>query len=179
MKLALFVCLLYSTCIFAQSNIPKNFRDFKTIDGILRAVLKGVSNKKGETRNWAAFRSLFLPTCTFTVVNHRDSLFKPLETVNLDEFIKTVSEDSDEVGYTEMELGRITKSYNGIANVFQGFVGIDAENNKQRGVNSYQLVFANNRWYVANLVWTLETKDAKFPGELLGTQTKTKEHLNH
>ena len=40
-----------------------------------------------------------------------------------------------------MELGRITERFNGIANVFQGFVGIDAKNNKQRGVNSYQLVF--------------------------------------
>jgi hypothetical protein len=170
MKSALFVCLLFSTSIFAQSHTANNSRDFKTIDGILRAVLKGVSNKRGEARNWAAFRTLFLPACTFTVVNHSDSLFKPLETVNLDEFIKTVSEDSDEVGYTEKELGRITQRFNGIANVFQGFVGIDAGNNKLRGVNSYQLVFANSRWYVANLVWTLETKGAKFPKELLGTR---------
>src|ERR1700733_15182732 len=147
MKSVLFVCLLFSTSIFAQSGMGNNPRDFKTIDGILRALLQGVSNNNGEARNWTAFRTLFLPSCTFTVVNHSDSLFKPLETVNLYEFIKAVSKDSDEVGYTEKELGRITQRFNGIANVFQGFVGIDAENNKQRGVNSYQLVFANNRWY--------------------------------
>src|SRR5580700_10632878 len=128
MKSPLFVCLLFSTSIFAQPDITNNSFDVKTIDGILHAVLKGVSNKKGETRNWKAFRNLFLPTCTFIVVNHSDSLFKPLETVNLDEFIKTVSEDSDEVGYTEKELGRVTQRFNGIANVFQGFVGIDADN---------------------------------------------------
>ncbi|HLX94024.1 MAG TPA: hypothetical protein VKR32_20210 [Puia sp.] len=168
MKSLLLVCLLFSTSIFAQSDIENNSRDFKTINGLLRAVLKGVTNKRGEVRNWTAFRNLFLPTCTFTVVNHNDSLFKPLETFNLDEFIKAVSQDSDEVGYTEKELGRITQRFNGIANVFQGFVGVDAENNKQRGVNSYQLVLFNNRWYVANLVWTLETNGAKFPKELLG-----------
>jgi hypothetical protein len=92
---------------------------------------------------------------------------KPPETASLDEFIKMVTQDSDEVGYTEEKLGRIIQRFNGMANVFQGFVGTGAYKSKQRGVNIYQLVFANNRRYVASLVWTMQTKEAKLPKTLL------------
>ncbi len=57
-------------------------------------------------------------------------------------------------GFEEFELGKVINEYNGIANVFQSFYGKDSEGAEEKGINSYQLVYFKNRWWIANMVWT-------------------------
>ena len=38
---------------------------------------------------------------------------------------------------------------------------------RARGINSLQLVYANNRWYIASLIWLEETPDNLLPKEYL------------
>ena len=72
-------------------------------------------------------------------------------------------------GYLEHETGKTINEFNGIANVFQSFYGKDSENEEARGINSYQLVYFGKRWWIVNLLWTLETDKIKIPKKYLRT----------
>lgn len=165
--LLVFFILISATTLTAQEKMSADTNAAKSIDGIVKEVLRLVSGEKGKTRNWEALRNLFLPTATFTVLNNSDSIPQPVETVSLDDFIKLMHDEYYEQGYLEYEIGKTIDEYNGIANVFQSFYGKDSENREERGINSYQLVYFKKRWWVANLLWTGDTNGVKIPDKYL------------
>ena len=165
--LLVFFILISATTLTAQEKMSADTNAAKSIDGIVKEVLRLVSGEKGKTRNWEALRNLFLPTATFTVLNNSDSILQPVETVSLDDFIKLMHDEYYEQGYLEYEIGKTIDEYNGIANVFQSFYGKDSENREERGINSYQLVYFKKRWWVANLLWTGDTNGVKIPDKYL------------
>jgi hypothetical protein len=70
-------------------------------------------------------------------------------------------------GYLEYEISKVVNEYNGIANVFQTFYGKDSENREEKGINSYQLVYFNHRWWIASLLWTGDNNGVKVPKKYL------------
>lgn len=169
MKNILILGLLFfiTTDLRAQEKLSADTLAVKTIDGILKEVLRISSREKGKDPNWEAFRNLFLPTAKFTVLNHDDSFPVPVETVTLEEFIELMDDPYYDEGYIEYELGKVVNEYNGIANVFQSVYQKDSENVESRAVNSYQLVYFNDRWWIANLIWTSESNEFEIPKEYL------------
>jgi len=167
--LALFFFLNFLISLKAQDTISADTNAVKSIAGIVKEALRLQSGERGQTRNWKALRNLFLPTATFTILNieNGDSLRKPTETVSLDEFIELLHDDYYEEGYLEYETGKTVDEFNGIANVFQSFYGKDSKNEVARGINSYQLVYFGRRWWIANLLWTLETDKVKISKKYL------------
>jgi hypothetical protein len=169
MKIILTLFFFFNSLISlkAQEIISPDTNAVKSIDGIVKEVLRLQSGERGKTRNWKALRNLFLPTATFTILNKGDSLRQPTETVSLDDFIDLMHDDYYEEGYLEYETGKTIDEFNGIANVFQSFYGKDSKNVEARGINSYQLVYFGKRWWIANLLWTLETDKVKIPKKYL------------
>lgn len=167
--LLFFFFISSATSLGAQQRTFADTNAVKSIDGIVKEFLRLQSSEKGKTRNWEALRNLFLPTASFTILNvdSGDSLYKPTETISLDDFIDLLHEDYYEAGYFEYETGKTIEEFNGIATVFQSFYGKDSKNEEARGINSYQLVFFEKRWWIANLLWTLETKEVKIPKKYL------------
>ena len=86
--LCAFLSLIATITLAAQEKMSPDTNAVKSIDGIVKEVLRLVSGEKGQVRNWEALRNLFLPTATFTVLNNNDSIHQPVETVSLDDFIK-------------------------------------------------------------------------------------------
>jgi hypothetical protein len=70
----------------------------------------------------------------------------------------------------EYETGKVVDEYNGIAHVFQSFFAKDSENNEEKGINSYQLVYSDSRWWIVNIVWTGDSNGIKVPGKYLGNK---------
>ncbi len=166
--ISLIILILFSTLVLAaQKNIVTDTNSVKSIEGIVKKVLQLVSVKKGQQRDWDALTNLFLPTATFTVLNNMDTTNRPVETIGLTEFIVLLHDEYYEQGYLEYEIGKVINEYNGIANVFQSFYGKDSEGAEERGINSFQLVYFENRWWVAHLLWTLESKNKKIPRKYL------------
>jgi len=162
-----FFCFNPLMILKGQEMMLPDTNALKTVNGIVKESLRLISSEKGKTRNWEALRNLFLPTATFTVLNNNDSIPQPVETITLGEFINLMHDEYYEQGYFEYEKGKTVDEFNGIANVFQSFVGKDSEGKEERGINSYQLVYFNKRWWIANLLWTLETNKAKIPKKYL------------
>jgi hypothetical protein len=168
MKNSLIMLFLFSSITaVSQEKMLADTNAVKSVNGIVKEALRLISGEKGKSRNWEALRNLFLPSADFTVVNHGDSLLQPAETVSIDEFIKLMHDPYYEQGYLEYETGKVVNEYNGIANVFQSFYGKDSENVEERGINSYQLVYFDNRWWIANLIWTGDSNGVKIPKKYL------------
>ena len=160
--------VLISTNIATQEQMSADPTAVKSIDGIVKEVLRLISSDGEKTRNWEAFRYLFIPTARFSVLNQSDSIPHCFEGVSLEEFIQLLDDPYYEQGFLEYEIGKVVLEYNGIANVFQSFYAIDSEKQGERGITSYQLAYFNDRWWIVNILWTTDSNGVAIPEKYLG-----------
>jgi len=163
MKKLLIVML---TAIISLNAWAQENNDFNSIEGVINELLDQITIEKGEKMDTAAIRNLFYPSAQFTVLVNPDSSI--VETVSLDDFITLLKDPYYEEGYLEKEIHKVVDEFNGIAQVFQTFYGKDSEGIEEKGINSYQLVYYENRWWIVSLLWTLESDDVKIPGKYGG-----------
>jgi len=148
-RFILWILMLSASLSFSQKK--KVFQDVKSI---VNETQKIISVKKGEKINIAYFKTLFLPTAHFTVVGEENGK-KIHETMDLKTFAETLTDEYYSNGYFEIAKGQIIEEYHGIAQVVQSFYGEDSDGIKGWGVGSYQLVYSNGRWWIANMIWTM------------------------
>ena len=145
----------------------KSIESVKTIDGILDKMLKIINRENGEQCDTATFRKLFLPTAHFTVHMHSDSFPRPIETVSLDEFIELISDPYYGEGFEEKELNKIVDVYNDIAHVFQVYRVRDSDGIEETGLNSFQLIYFKERWWIVSVMWTGNSNGVQVPKKYL------------
>lgn len=166
MKLILFTILLaFNTALFAQNKLEINQENStKTIQGLVNQTLELISGDTTKIRDWDAFRNLFLPTAQFTIVDHNKKNPKKVQVVNLEEFVRLVKGSYQNSGFQEHQIEMRYDEYNGIAQVFQTyFAKSNTSGYKEKGVNSYQLVFTKKRWWITSLVWTSDFNGVEIP----------------
>ncbi len=151
--LILFLFLIYQ--VSAQNN--KIYQNIKTL---VNETQKIISIKKGEKIDTAYFRTMFLPSARFTVAGEENGK-KTHETMTLNEFLVMLTDDYYSKGYYETSQGHIVEEYNGIAHTIQSFYGEDSDGVKAWGVGSQQLIFSDNRWWIANMIWTMSKNGKK------------------
>jgi hypothetical protein len=143
--------------IFTRVQENKAFQD---INMVVKETQRVISIARGQKIDTAYFRTLFLPTATFTVVG-QDQGVHSHETMDLREFLETLTDDYYSNGYHEEATGEIIEEYNGIAQVFQSFKGVDSENVVGKGVGSYQLIYSGGRWWIANMIWAMSSSNGQ------------------
>ncbi|MDN5205459.1 hypothetical protein QQ008_29015 [Fulvivirgaceae bacterium BMA10] len=164
--IGLFVLLSFS--LSAQQKMTADTTAVHSIDGIVKEMLRIISGEEGKTRDWDAFRNLFLPTANFTVHSHNESSGQPVETVSLEGLIELMHDTYYDQGFLEYEISKVVDEYNGIAHVFQTYYGKDIENHEEKGINSYQLVHYDDRWWIVNVLWTGDSNGVEVPEKYLG-----------
>jgi hypothetical protein len=165
--------IISSLLFFGQLNAQNQAVDssvVKTIDGIVNYTYELLSAKEDKIKNLEKMKFLYLPTARFTLLYHATDT-KPAyyESVTMDEFFEFVYDDREyyEKGFTQYELGKVVNEYNGIANVFQSFYAKDSENEEATGITSYQLIYFQERWWIADLMWTNNTNNVPIPEKYL------------
>ena len=153
------LCLLLFLTASVSSRAQENPKaSLQTIDGIINELLDQITIEKGEKMDTTAIRNLFHPAALFTVADSTQA-----ETVTLDEFLVLLKDPYYEAGYREQEIHKVVDAYQGIAQVFQTFQGKDSEGAEERGLNSYQLTYYADRWWIVSLLWTIESETAPIP----------------
>ncbi len=140
----------------------------KSIEGITDKMLELISGDIGEERDWEEYRQLFLPTAQKISIRQLKDGTSRSRSMNLEEFIRNVGPLYARDGFEEYKIGLTINEFNGIANVFQSFYCKNLIGTyEQRGVNSYQLVYMEDRWWIASTMFTNESETLKLPNELL------------
>lgn len=168
MKKLLFITVFISVTFSLIAQVDTTA--VKTPEGICAAMLAFISFEKNEVKDWDDFRNLFLPTAHLMSFRFQpgESLSKQAKNLTLEEFVRYFGPGYPKNGFEEYVIGLEVKEFNGIASVFQSFYCKTLNGSYEaRGVNAYQLVYLNNRWWIAHSMFTNETEDSKLPNDLL------------
>ena len=134
----------------------------KTIDGTINETLKIISGERGKKRNWESFRQLFTPDAQIAVLTHDSAGKGKIKTYTLEEFVRIGMKYYEGDGFIEYELNKTINEYNGIAQVFQAYYAKEL-NVEEKGINSFQLIFDGERWWITSLLWVSDRNGVKLP----------------
>lgn len=152
--------LIYSLVAVSQKD-----HDLSSIDGLIGTLMGEITIEQGEKMDTSSIRQLFRPSAQLSMLSGDQS--GELESVSLDDFLELLMDPYYEEGYLEKELHKVTDEFNGIAQVFQSFYGRDSEGTEERGINSYQLAYYDNRWWIVSMLWTIESPEDPIPNKYL------------
>ena len=151
-KLFLSFCLLPLFSI-AQTESPES---------IVKACLDILSGPAGEKVDTAKLKFLFLPEARFMVLQNKKDGSTMYKSFSVEEFLASGGNEVRKDDFSEIELGKAIDVYNGLAQVFQAYK-VKQGDFEAEGINSYQLIFHQDRWWVANIVWTSDRNGVKVP----------------
>lgn len=135
-----------------------------SIDGIVNEVLETISGDSTVTRDVEKLRMLFAPDATLRVLAVAPDGSRQLRTFNLEEFARIVRDFYSGTNFYEYGLNKTVDEYNGIAQVFQGYE-VDGPRGKEQGINSYQLYFDGERWWITSILWVSDRNGEELPEE--------------
>ena len=148
-----------------------NPNDVASIDAIVRATYDGISGPAGEKRDWERERSLFYPGARLIPTakpGANDGLAPQM--LDVDGFIARVEPYFAEHGFFEKEIARRTEQFGHIAQVWSTYESrYNADDTEPfiRGINTIQLFYDGDRWWIVNIYWQQESAEDPIPEEYL------------
>ena len=144
----------------AQTSPYEN--DAKTIDALINATYEVVSGEKGAKRQWERDRYLHHPKAVYS---YYDAEKGRQVTSTLDTFHTATDDLVFNTAFYESEVNREVRIFGNIAQVWSTYETRFKKGGKveRRGINSIQLVFENNRWYIISWVFRGEDENTRIP----------------
>jgi len=143
--------------------------DVATIDGMIQAWYDVISGPAGKARDWARDRTLYIPNLRFVSVEVENGQLRP-RIRDHQEYVDS-SDAALMKGFFEKEIHRVTERFGPIAHVWSTYESRVTENGPvtARGINSIELFWDGKRWWIANGIWTEETRDNPIPRKYLSS----------
>ena len=144
-----------------------NLADVTSIDAIITAAYDVISGPAGEKRDWERERSLYYPGARLIPTakpGANDGLAPQM--LDVDGFIARVEPYFAEHGFFEKEIARRTEQFGHIAQVWSTYesrYNADDPEPFMRGINSIQLFYDGNRWWIVNIFWQQESARDPIP----------------
>lgn len=156
------------------AEILANPADVESIDAIIGAVYDVISGEAGEARDWDRMRSLFIPEARLMPSGRGQDGTHRYAVWSTDEYIERAGPQLEANGFFETEAHRVTERWADIAHVFSTYnsyrtaADMEAGTTFQRGINSFQLIFDGERWWIVSIMWEAEGPDRPISEEYLG-----------
>jgi hypothetical protein len=152
----------------AVKTVAPRPEDVATIDGMVRAYYEVVSGPAGQPRDWARDRTLYIPDLRFVQVDY-DKAGQLAPRITSHQGYVDSADGLARTGFFEKEIHRVTERFGPIAHVWSTYESRRTETGPiiMRGINSIELFWDGKRWWIANAIWTDETKDNPIPKEYL------------
>ncbi len=150
--------------------IGPSAKDSRSIDSIVAALYDTISGPAGRARDWDRLRSLFYPGARLlrTTVSAEGAV--SMVAMDVESFITTADPYFRNSAFYERELNRRVDQFGHVAQVFSTYAASAAPDGSQpmgRGINSIQLWFDGQRWWVMNLLWDDERPGQTIPAQYL------------
>jgi hypothetical protein len=146
-----------------------------TPEAVVTAMYDAISGpaERDQERDWRRFRALALPGARFLIGHGWDAHGNPVPDLrewDLEGFIADAKRAYRWEGFWEREIWGNTESFGNIAHRFSSYesrVGSEESEPVARGINSIQLVRSGDRWWLASVVWDVESEVQPIPPEYL------------
>jgi hypothetical protein len=158
------------TAPLAEAVVRASAADVATPDAVIAALYDVISGPAGKARDWNRLRALFAPQGKMVSVGNRADGATPAAFLSVDDYIARVTKPFSEAGFYETELARTAEVFGPIMHVFSTYESRHAPGDAkpfQRGINSIQLQFDGQRWWIVSLMWRAETDKLALPEKYL------------
>lgn len=145
--------------------------DVASMDAIIKAVYDVISGPKGQQRDWARMRSLFVPGARLIPARTGKDGIVTTRMLSVDDYVRLSSPHLEGSGFFERETHRTVERFGAIAQVFSTYESRHAAGDAEpfeRGINSFQLLFDGRRWWVVNIYWQAARPDLPIPRQYGG-----------
>jgi hypothetical protein len=141
-----------------------------TIDSTIKTFYDIISGEKESKRNWKLFNFLFTADAKLiTSGKNQDGNFK-VRYLSPQDYTKNSDQWMTSNGFIEKEIKRKVDVFGNMAHVFSSFESFHSKEDDapfMRGINSIQLIYDDERWWILNLYWNIETDANPIPDEYL------------
>ncbi|GAB5519612.1 MAG: hypothetical protein RhofKO_18630 [Rhodothermales bacterium] len=168
--LSLLLGLVFATSALAQQFNPD---DVSSPEAIVAATYKSIERAPGEAYDWDRFRSLFLPEALM-VPNAEQTggttrILTPQDFVDWANRAAPAGQPNDQ-GFAEEIVHNEIHRFGDIAQVFSTYQKrfYNDERILGRGINSFQLLFRDDRWWIVSIIWDEEVGAGPIPARYLG-----------
>lgn len=160
-----FLFQLLATLMFTANALQaqvKYEKDVASIDALIKASYEVVSGEKGAKRQWERDLYLHHPKAIYS---YYDRAKGKQIAMSLQEFHKETDEMVLSTAFYEIEVNREVRVFGNIAQVWSTYETYIEKGGKvaRRGINSIQLIFENNRWYIISWIFSGETETNRIP----------------
>lgn len=156
--------VLYVSKMYAQDIGAPNT---SSVNEIIQALYNVISGPLGRDRDWDMFRSLFANEARmYIAVPNKDS-GTVLRVLSPEQYIERNKTRLADMGFKEFEIHRTTETYGAITHVFSTyeshFTNSNNEEETVKGINSIQLFYDGNRYYILTICWDADSKNIPVP----------------
>jgi len=151
-----------------------NPADVASIDAIITAAYDVISGPPGP-RDWDRERSLFIPGARLIPTTKTAGETNPAGAItprvlDVDGFIERSRAYLETSGFFEKEIARRIEQFGHIAHVWSTYESRHRKDDPapfMRGINSIQLLFDDNRWWIVTIYWQHESPEDPIPEKYL------------
>lgn len=145
-----------------------NKNDVETIDGLMKAVYEIVSGKKGEPRQWERDRYIHHPKAVYSFPPRGGG--KQL-VYTLKEFHALTDDVTNKEDFFEYEIARKVTTFGNMATIWSSYETRESPNGPAvaRGINSIQVYFDGDRWWITSFAFDRESTENPLPDEFNGS----------
>lgn len=160
-------CFSVST---ATAQNKKYLQKVKTLDSTIKTLYSVISGEKGEARDWDLFRYLFRPEAKLIPSGPNQQGKTTIRYMSPQEYINSSGKWLVDNGFFEKETARTVHKFGNIAQVFTTYEAYRSESDTtpfMTGINSIQMLFDGNRWWIVNVYWQQASKEHPIPKQFL------------
>lgn len=140
--------------------------DVGSVDAIIAALYDVISGPAGQPRDWDRFRALFAPGAHLIPVARRQNAERdePIY-YSVEDYIERSGPILEDRGFFEREIGRVEERFQNIVHAFSTYESRTTSDGPpiQRGINSIQLMYDGQRFWVVNIMWRGVGPDVEIP----------------
>jgi len=150
--------------------------DVASPEAIIAAGYESIQRAPGENFDWDRFRSLYVPGAL--MIPNTEQTGGEFRVLTVDGFIDWIDGwyadnapigSPDDHGLVEAEIHSVKSDYGDVVHVMSTYQKrlADSEEVLDRGVNSFQLVFDGERWWIVSVAWDEESGAGPIPSKYL------------
>ncbi|MDX1392785.1 MAG: hypothetical protein R3195_00270 [Gemmatimonadota bacterium] len=146
--------------------------DVASPEAIVSATYESIARAPGERYDWVRFESLFLPGAS--LIPSIEQTNGSLRVLSVRDFIDwidagTTVGGAGDHGFSEDGIHNVTERYGDIAHVFSTYEKhlYGQTENLGRGINTFQMIFNDGRWWITSIAWDEEIGAGPIPAKYL------------
>ena len=173
--LVLLLVAMLTTSVRAQVPGPARADDVTTLDGIMKAYYDVVSGPAGSLPDEARDQTLHHPNAQVTLLDRKRDGSASVTVTTLAGYYQRSGPGPRRRAFYEREIGRVTQRIGALVHVWSTYESSEVPGGKpfSRGINSIQLYWDGQRFWILGWVFDDERNGGRVPPEFLPDRAAT------